>query len=70
MPTLAEKWIEQGLRRGLLEGIEVGLELKFGSEGVEILPEIYQIEDVDRLRAIHKGLKTVQSLEELRRVYQ
>ncbi|MBI4332088.1 MAG: Rpn family recombination-promoting nuclease/putative transposase [Chloroflexi bacterium] len=74
MPTLAEKWIEQGLqqglRRGLLEGIELDLELKFGSEGVAILPEIYKIEDVDLLRAIQKGLKTVQSLEELRRIYQ
>lgn len=65
-----EQGIQQGLREGLLSGIELGLELKFGSEGLRLLPEISKIEDVDVLRAIQEGLKIVNSLAELRSIYQ
>ena len=58
-----------GLREGLLNGIELGLALKFGSEGLHLLPEIYDIEDVKVLRAIHEGLKIMETVEALRRIY-
>jgi hypothetical protein len=58
-----------GERKGLLEGIELGLELKFGSEGLRLMPEIYQIEEVDMLRTVHEGLKVVETVEALRRLY-
>jgi len=68
-----QKGIEQSLsqmRQVLLESIELGLELKFGSEGLGIFPEISQIEEVEQLRAIQAGLKTVQTVSELRQIYQ
>lgn len=76
-----EKGIQQGIEQGiqqerqqsrqqmrqiLLEGIELGLGLKFGELGLSLLPEISQIEDVEQLRAIQTGLKTVSTVEELR----
>jgi len=61
---------KQGMREGLLEGIELGLELKFGTEGLAILPEISGLQDVEQLRAILAGLKTVNTLSELRQIYQ
>jgi hypothetical protein len=64
-----EEGLQQGIREGLLAGIELGLELKFGSEGLRLLPEIYKIEDVDVLRAIHEGLKTVVTVEEMQGIY-
>jgi hypothetical protein len=48
----------------------LGLELKWGGEGLRLLPEIGRIEDVALLRAIHEGLKRVSTPEELRRIYQ
>jgi hypothetical protein len=63
--------IKKGIKQGLLEAIELGLRLKFGDEGLEILPEISEIEDVEQLRAILRGLlTTVNTLEELRQLYQ
>ncbi|MBD2775962.1 cytosolic protein [Iningainema tapete] len=56
-------------REELLEGIELGLELKFGSEGLSLMPEISQFEEIEQLRAIRVGLKTVQTMEELRQIY-
>ena len=57
-------------RESLLEGIEVSLEVKFGSEGLNLLPEISQIYDIERLRAILVRIKTANSLSELRQFYQ
>ncbi|MEM1394936.1 MAG: cytosolic protein [Cyanobacteria bacterium P01_H01_bin.150] len=57
-------------RESLLEGIEVSLEVKFGSEGLNLLPEISQIYDIERLRTILVRIKTANSLSELRQIYQ
>ncbi len=61
---------QECITEGLLEAIELGLELKFGSVGLELLPEISEIKDVEQLRAIKTGIKTVNTLEELRQIYQ
>lgn len=72
-----EKGIQQGIQQSqqqmreiLLEGIQLGLELKFGEIGLSLLPEISQIEDIEQLRAIHTGLRTVNTVEDLRLIYQ
>jgi hypothetical protein len=56
-------------KRELLEGLEVGLELKFGPEGLQLLPELRQLTDVAVLREVLRAIKTATTLDELRRVY-
>jgi len=63
-----EEGREEGQRAALLEGIEVGLELKFGAEGLGLMAEIAQVQDVAVLRAIQQGLRTASSLDDLRRL--
>lgn len=58
-----------GVEKGLLEGIEVLLRVKFGAEGSQLLPEIRQISDLERLRAVLQAIETAATPEELRRVY-
>ncbi|MEH1914819.1 cytosolic protein [Nostoc sp.] len=57
-------------REELLEGIELGLELKFGTEALSIMSELSLLEDIELLRAVRKGIKTVNTIEELRQIYQ
>ena len=57
--------LKQGMRQGIVSGIELDLEFKFGSEGLELMPEISQISDLERLKEIQRALKTVNTLEEL-----
>lgn len=65
-----QEGVREGLLEGLLEGIKLGLELKFGDEGLELLPEISQIQDTELLKEIQSGIKQASSTEELRSIYQ
>jgi hypothetical protein len=53
-----------------LKGIELGLKLKFGVEGLALLPEVSEIKDVRLLEAILSGLEDAKSLDEWRILYQ
>jgi hypothetical protein len=57
-------------RGRLIGAIELGLELKFGNDGLQLLPEISQIEDLEILKSIRDGIKRVITLQELRTIYQ
>lgn len=56
----------RGRREGIISGIELDLEIKFGNEGLQLMPQISQITDLEKLKVIQRGVKTVNSLEELR----
>jgi len=60
---------EQRLRKGLLSGIELGLKLRFGEAGLQLLPEIRNLEAVEQLEAIQAALAADSTLEELRQIY-
>ena len=64
-----EKGIEEGNKQGLIKGIALGLKLKFGESVTNLLPEIEQITDVDVLSAILDAIETVDTVEQLRQVY-
>ena len=80
MTTVLDRWFEQGRVRGreegraegerrrLLTGIEVTLKLRFGADGLALMPRIRAIEDVARLRSIQTALGTPLDIEDLRRL--
>jgi hypothetical protein len=53
----------------LLRGIEVSLAVKFGAEGLKLLPEIRQIEDHEVLEAVLDAIITAATPDDLRRVW-
>ncbi len=74
-----EKGIEQGTKGGLIKGISLGLQLKFGESGTSLLPEIEQITDVGILSRVLDAMSndkprcvyaTVDTVEQLRQVHQ
>ena len=62
--------LNQGRKQELFSGIELGLELKFGTEGLQLMSQISQIKDLEVLTAIREGIRTKNTLEEIRQIYQ
>ncbi len=58
----------RGRREELFSGIELVLEIKFGNPGLELMPIITQITELQRLKAIQQAIKTVDTVEELRQL--
>ena len=63
---IAERMV---LVKGLLEGIEAALEVKFGAEGLELMPELRELRDHELLRKVLARIKTAESLDNVRRVW-
>ncbi|TVP58455.1 MAG: transposase [Nodularia sp. (in: Bacteria)] len=59
---------ERGEERGLRTGIELALEIKFGTSGLELMPIISQIHDLQQLKAVQQAIKTSNTVEELSQV--
>jgi hypothetical protein len=58
-----------GLRRGLRRGIEVVLKMRFGEEGLKLMPEIREIHEEEKLEQILQALETAASLDAVRRLW-
>ena len=58
-----------GLERGLSQGIEAMLELKFGEPGLRLMPEIREIVEIEKLEAVLHSIKSAASPEDLRRIW-
>jgi hypothetical protein len=56
-----------GMRKGLLEGIEACLNIKFGAEGLELMPELRKIYNHELLSKILHRIETAGSPAEVRR---
>ena len=61
--------VEVQYRAGLLTGIEVALDLKFGAAGLALMPEIRAIWDLPLLEAVLSAIRDAANVEELRAVY-
>ncbi len=61
--------VEELIRQIALKTIEFRLEQKFGSVGLNLLPEISEIQNVELLREIQEGLERVNTVEELRQIF-
>ncbi|RUT08316.1 hypothetical protein DSM106972_014840 [Dulcicalothrix desertica PCC 7102] len=60
---------EIGEQRGILSAIELGLELKFGAEALQLMESISLL-DLEQLKVIKDAIKIVNNLDELRQLVQ
>ncbi|MCP4345644.1 MAG: hypothetical protein GY795_08965 [Desulfobacterales bacterium] len=68
--TLAEKLRNEGYQlghqKGLCEGIELGLSIRFGDQSLKLMPYIWQIQDTDRLKTIRDAVKTAEDVSDIK----
>jgi hypothetical protein len=48
----------------------LALDIKFGAEGLRLFPEIREIKDIGKLKAVQRALKAARTPAEIRGVYQ
>ena len=63
-----QQGIQQGKREGVLEAIELGLTIKFGINGLRLLPAVRAIENMDRLEMIKEAIKATDKLDEIKAI--
>jgi hypothetical protein len=71
-----EKGLQQGLEKGreearreyLLKGIALGVELKFGADGLALMPDIEKQEKLDVLEAVFNHIKSAATIDDLKRL--
>ncbi len=68
MPYVTE-YERSARREGIRIGIEAILQMRFGDEGLKLMPEIRGAHEEDCLLAILDAVKTGASLEEVRRLW-
>jgi hypothetical protein len=57
------------MKKGLLKGIELGLKLKFGAEGLELLPEIRALSDLQVLDDVFEAIETATTPDQVRQIW-
>jgi predicted transposase YdaD len=63
-----ERGKASGELRGILSAIEINLELKFSDRGLQLMPQINQIQDLERLKTILRNIVTANTVEELQQI--
>jgi hypothetical protein len=58
-----------GLQRGLRLGIAAALKIKFGANGLALMPEINVMRDLEKLQTILDAIETAASPDDLRRLW-
>jgi len=62
---IEQRGVERGRRDEILSNIEMSLEAKFGSDGLELMPQITQISDLEGLKQILRSIVVANNIEEL-----
>lgn len=73
MTAFVEQWMqkgrEEGWREGLLDGIALALEIKFGRAGLALLPEVRRIDDLAILEKVQGAIRTADTPDDVRRAF-
>ena len=69
MDVVQRKQYQRGMRQGLLTGIKGLLRLKFGAEGLRLMPDPQALMNNEYLLAVMVAIETVPSLDDLIRIW-
>jgi hypothetical protein len=59
---------EEGEIRGLQDGIELALELKFAADGLALVPLVRAVQKLELLRSLRQAIRTADSVDQVRQL--
>jgi len=60
--------IKEGEKRGLYDAISLGLELKFGTDGLALMEKVLKVESREKLEVIKEAIKIANKIEEVEKL--
>jgi predicted transposase/invertase (TIGR01784 family) len=63
-----QKGIEKGIQKGLYDTISMGLELKFGEDGIALMKRILQISSIKKLEKIKNIVRIAKDIDEVKKI--
>ncbi len=63
-----EQGMEQGKREGLYEAISLGLELKFGADGLALMERVLNIKSLEKLEELKEAIKIAKELSDIEKL--
>lgn len=60
--------MKEGKREGLYYAISLGLELKFGIDGIKLMEKVKKIDSIESLETIANAIKIAKNIEEIERL--
>lgn len=66
---LEKKGIDQGVRRGILNQIRHGLDIKFPKEASSLFMDIQRVTSLHTLKIVENSIYHVKTTDELRSIY-
>ena len=64
-----QKGQQEGWQKGLIEAVKLGLELRFGGEGVALFPKAEQCSNLSILAGAQEAIRKGAGLEEIKRLF-
>lgn len=61
--------LDEGERKGLLAGLELALDIKFGPAAAALMTEIRRIEDLELLQTVGERIRVATTVDEVRAAY-
>ncbi len=65
---IKEEGRKEGRKEGLYDAISLGLELKFGVEGVALMDKVQKIDSMEKLEIIKEAVKFANSAKEIEKL--
>ncbi|MGB2926751.1 MAG: hypothetical protein WBB82_15740 [Limnothrix sp.] len=66
---LEKRGMDQGIRRGILNQIRHGLDIKFPKEAYQLFTEIQRVTSLHALQIVESRIYQAKTVEELQRIY-
>lgn len=67
-----EKGMQKGIKKGELEGlhkaVSLGLEIKFGSDGVALAKKALRIKSIQKLEMLIEAIRVAKSIDEVQKL--
>jgi hypothetical protein len=66
--TIAQALMEEGKKEGLCDAVSLGLELKFGDDGIALMNKVRKLKSIEKLEEIIRTIRSAKKIDEIKKL--